>query len=292
MSEIVTTDERQQHINPFLKESSEHLAVGSVAIESERAIAEVQAKLVLAKRFPRNLALAYDKLMEQCRRKDFAETAIYRYPRGGQNVEGASVRLAEEIARSMGNIEYGLRELANKPGESEMEAFAWDQESNVTSSQRFVVKHRRDKSDKATKVRIKEDLIDERDIYEVTANMGARRMRARILAIVPPQFEKDAVQECRRTIAAGGGKSLIDRRNDMVQAFKKLSVTVAMLEQYKDKKVDDFAEDDLVDLIGVYQAIKSGEFSKKDYFDKKDTPQASDLNQVLDADDTAPDGQK
>ena len=37
-----------------------------------------------------------------------------------------------------------LRELSRRAGESEMEAYAWDLETNTMSSQKFTVKHIRD----------------------------------------------------------------------------------------------------------------------------------------------------
>src|SRR3954467_10190002 len=56
--------------------------VGAISIESERAIAEAQGQLILAKRFPRDLNVAYAELMESCKIKAFAEKAFYSVPRG------------------------------------------------------------------------------------------------------------------------------------------------------------------------------------------------------------------
>src|ERR1700677_4288367 len=52
--------------NPFQRARSPHLNEGAVAIESERAIAEAQGKLILAKRFPRDEGMAFDRVMEAC----------------------------------------------------------------------------------------------------------------------------------------------------------------------------------------------------------------------------------
>lgn len=178
--------------NPFARTVSRHINAGTVEIESSRAIAEAQGKLVIAKRFPRDESLSYSKVIESCRRPGLASEATYSFPRGGKAVTGPSIRLAEELARVWGNIDYGIRELSRKDGVSEMESYAWDLETNTSSSQKFSVKHWRDTQSGGY------ELKDERDIYELTANQGARRLRARLLAILPPDLVDGALFQSAR----------------------------------------------------------------------------------------------
>ena len=51
-----------------------------------RQTQEVQAAMVIAKRFPRNETQSYNRIMRACQRKKLAETAMYEYPRGGTKV--------------------------------------------------------------------------------------------------------------------------------------------------------------------------------------------------------------
>ena len=81
----------------------------AVEIASTRAAQEIQATLVVAKRFPRDETGAYNKIMEACKRTSLAEQAIYSYPRGSETVEGPTIRLAETMARAWGNIEFGIK---------------------------------------------------------------------------------------------------------------------------------------------------------------------------------------
>lgn len=256
--------------NPFARSAPEHISAGAVAIESERAVAEAQGRLLIAKRFPRDQARAFAAAMDACRRPSLAEVAIYRFPRGGQSVEGPSIRLAEELARCWGNVAYGIRELSRRPGESEMEAFAWDQETNVISTQTFTVRHLRDKRGGA------EALKDERDIYEVTANMGARRLRARILAVLPPDLVDAAVEECRRTMREGGQKPIADRIRDMTQAFVRVGVTADMLAARLGRPLDTATVDDLEELRGIYQSLRDGASGVRDWFAPKAVPPDGD----------------
>lgn len=137
-----------------------------------RQAQEVQAAMVVAKKFPRDEYASIEKIKRTCQRSTLAEQAIYSYPKGGQNVSGPSVRLAEALAQNWGNIDYGIIELDQKDGKSEMMAYAWDLETNTRVTKIFNVEHKRD-TKKGSYV-----LTDSRDIYEATANFGARRMRA------------------------------------------------------------------------------------------------------------------
>lgn len=265
----VTTSPPVPH-NPFAVAAPEHLSAGAVAIESQRGIAEVQGRMLIAKRFPRDSALAYQRTMTSCLRIGLANEALYKFPRAGGAVEGPSIRLAEEMARAWGNVEYGLNELSRRAGESEMEAFAWDLETNTRSSQRFTVRHIRDRTEGG------KALDTERDIYEITANMGARRMRSRILAILPPELVRDAIARCKQTMREGGGEPLEDRIKRMMAAFQPLNVTPQMILDRLGHPIDRITPDELVDLAGIYQSLKDGQTKAADWFGKKEPPKDAD----------------
>lgn len=240
---------------------------GTVAIEASRAIAEAQGKLVIAKRFPRNEVEAYAKAMQACQRPSMAAKAFYSFPRAGQTVSGPTIRFAEELARCWGNIDYGIKELSQDNGKSEMQAYAWDLETNAQSVQNFTSPHQREKTDKKTRSVIMEDLTSQRDIYENNANMATRRLRARILAILPSWFVEDAVEECKRTLAGQNDLPLIDRVKKMVVSFGKLGVTQEQIEMRLKKKIDAMNADDFTEFIGIYNAIKGGESKIADWFE-------------------------
>ncbi len=246
---------------------------GTVAIEASRAIAEAQGKLVIAKRFPRNEVTAYAKAMEACQRPTMAMKAFYSFPRGGQTVEGPTIRFAEELARCWGNIDYGIKELSQDDGKSEMQAYAWDLETNAQSVQNFTNPHQREQNRKMVA------LTSQRDIYENNANMATRRLRSRILAILPSWFVEDAIAECKKTLAGGNELPLVDRVKKMVMQFAKLGVTQEQLERRLKRKIDTMNADDFTQFIGIYNAIKQGESKIVDWFDSP--PVASELTSML-----------
>lgn len=251
---------------------------GTIAIESSRAVAEAQGKLLIAKRFPRDEIAAYNRVAQACQRKGIAEKAFYSYNRGGSTVSGPTIRFAEELARCWGNIDYGIKELSQDDGKSEMQAYAWDLETNAQSVQNFTNPHIREVKGQA-KV-----LTSQRDIYEINANMGARRLRSRILAILPTDLVDMAITECRKTIAGNNDEPLIDRVKKMVVAFGKIGVTQEQIEKRLKRKIDTMTADDFVDYTGIYNAIKNGESKIAEWFEAETV--ASELTDALKEDGT------
>lgn len=249
--------------NPFAVAQEKNINEGAVSIESSRAIAEAQGKLLIAKRFPRNQVEAYQNAMNACKRPSLAEKAIYSYPKGGQTVSGPSIRLAEELARCWGNIDFGIKELSQKDGESEMQAYCWDTETNTISSQTFVVPHVIDTRTGQKK------LTTTRDIYENNANMAGRRLRARILAVLPPDLVEDAVRECRKTLAGKNDQPIEDRIKKMVMAFQKFGVKPETIEKRLGRPIDTMTTDDVSEFVGIFNSLKDGNSSIQDWFDVK-----------------------
>ena len=234
--------------------------------DQARAIAEVHSAMVVARMNPRSEVSAYNRIIQSCKRRSLADVALYAYKRGGQLVTGPSIRIAEVIARSWGNMTYGLRELTRSAGESEVEAFAWDLETNTRVTRQFVVRHIRDKSDGNVA------LTGERDIYELVANMGQRRVRACILELIPGDIVDAAIDECRKTQEKGDGMPMEDRIRSMVVAFGDWGVTQEMLETYLGHKIEATIGPELVRLKQIYRSIIDGMSTREEFFAFRSAP--------------------
>lgn len=234
-----------------------------------REAQEVQAAVFMAKRFPRDENQALSRIAQSCKRRGLAEKAIYTYPKGGQNVTGPSIRLAEAIAQSWGNLQCGVVELSQEAGESTCMAYCWDIETNFRDAKVFTVPHTI-QTKKGTKA-----LTDPREIYEHVANQGARRKRACILAVIPKDVVDTALEACQKTLASGYKEPLIDRLRKMAAVFQnEFSVPLESIEKYMGYNLDSFTEMDMVTLRGVYTALKEGSAKREDYFDLPKAPAA------------------
>lgn len=233
------------------------------AVEQSRAVAEVQAAIVVAQQCPRDINGALIQMRESCRQKGLADRAFFRFPRAGQTVSGASVHLARELARCWGNIQYGVSELRrdDEQGQSEMQAWAWDVQTNTRSSQTFIVPHKRD-----TKKEGPKPLVDMRDVYENNANNGARRLREAIFAVLPPWFVEEAKDLCNQTLSDGGGKSVQQRAADAIGAFERAGVTKDQLESKLARKVSSWTHHDIAQLEVIFQSLSRGEVTRDEEF--------------------------
>lgn len=242
-----------------------------------REAQQIQGMVFMAKQYQRDEQNSFNRIMKACSRLALAEDSMYEYPRGGKKVVGPSIRLAEALAQNWGNIDFGIVELEQRDDESTVMSYAWDLETNTRQTKIFAVKHERSKKDGNVK------LSDPRDIYELVANQGARRLRACILGIIPGDVVDKAVDRCMDTLKKGNSSPLSDRIRDMMEIFSaEHGVDTAMLEKFIGCKSSAFSENDIIRLRGVYKSLKDGMGRKEDYFDLNATVESEANRQVID----------
>lgn len=220
----------------------------ATAVEQARAIAEVQAAVVVAQQCPRDMRRAEAEMRDVCARTSMASRAFYKVPNRGT---GPSVHLMRELARIWGNIEYSVRELRrdDEAGESEVLACAWDVQTNTRSSRSFIVPHAKMVG------RNRQPLVDLNEIYLSNQNVGARAVRECIASVLPTWFTEAAQDLCRNTIEHGEGEPLPDRIAKMVAAYAKIGVSVERLESKLGSKRGQWTGADVADMGIAYISI-------------------------------------
>jgi len=231
----------------------------TTAIEQSRAAAEVEAAVIIAQKMPRDMARAQHEMRDACGRLALASKAFYAVPNRGS---GKSVHLARALARIWGNLDYGVRELRrdDAAGLSEIQAFAWDQQTNVRSTRTFQVPHERMAGGKRKK------LTDLGDVYLNNQNIGARAVRECLFSVLPEWLTDEAEQLCRATLQNGEGVPLPERIQTMIDSFRGIDVTVEQLEQRIGRKRGQWTADDVVQAGITYMSIQRGEVVKDDEF--------------------------
>lgn len=254
--------------NPF---AATRVAPANAVAEagSQREVAEVQAAMMIAKRFPRDQLAAMDRILQACTRPSLAEAALYEYAKGGSNVTGPSIRMAEALAQNWGNMQFGIRELDQRGGESTVEAFAWDVETNTRQVKVFQVPHIRHTRRGTYK------LEDPREVYELVANQGARRLRACILGVIPGDVIDAAVRQCEVTMQTKADCSP-ERVKAMCEKFAEFGVTPAMIEKRIQRRLDAITPAAMVNLGKVYNSLRDGMSSASDWFEAVETAASSD----------------
>lgn len=229
--------------------------------DQQRAIAEVHAALMIARMNPRDERVSMDRILKACERPTLADAAVYNYAKGGTDVSGPSIRLAEAMAQAWGNMQYGLRELEQVNGESTVQAYAWDVETNTRSEITFQVPHIRHTKSGAYPIK------DPREIYELIANQGARRKRACILAVIPGDVTEEAVKQCEQTmrISADTSPEVIQK---MVATFgAEFGVTKEQIEKRIQRKLEAIQPAHVVSLKKIYVSLRDGMSVVADWFD-------------------------
>lgn len=238
----------------------------ATAAEQQRAIAEIQGALTIANRCPRDEAGAMDKILTSCQRIEMAAGAEYEYSRGGTQISGASIKLLEVIAQKWGNIDFGFRELARYPGqngqagESTVEAYAWDLESNTRRKVQFTVRHEMTARGK-NKV-----LTDPRDIYEYVANQAQRRVRTCLENVIPRDIIESAREQCRKTLTSKEPVTQ-EKITALLEAFKQFGVTREHIESRLQRKIATISSAQMLQMRRIFASLRDGIADPSEFFE-------------------------
>jgi hypothetical protein len=232
--------------------------------DARRSIAEVQAALMVAAGRPRDEKAAMDRILNACQRPRLAELSQYSYSRGGSEITGPSIRLLETVAGCWGNLQYGFRELEQRAGESQVEAFAWDLETNTKAVRVFSMPHTI-----GTKKGPKR-LTDSRDIYEWIANQAQRRVRACLQEVIPRDVVEDATDECTKTLQTKDPVTP-EKIKKLVDAFAAFGVTKEQIEARIQRRIDTMQPAQMTALRRIYTSLKDGMSQPPEWFAQPET---------------------
>lgn len=237
---------------------------------AEKARAGIEARFVMARRYPRDLARVRERLLAACARPGFAEVAIYNKP-VGEGIEGPSIRMAEEAARCMGNIDTQAVTLFDDMYKRIIEVSATDLEVNLTYPVTITIEKtvERRKIRGGQTVRYQRvnsfgdtvyvvDATDDEILNKVSA-LVSKALRTILLRLVPGDILEEAMERAysvRRELAS---KDVEGQRQKMVAAFERLDVRVDDIATYLGHAVASVTIEELERLRGLFNAIKDGE---------------------------------
>lgn len=266
MNEIVESPFASQQPRQALAQTS-----GTLQAQA-RELAEMQTKFLMAERFPRDERRAMDGILNTFSRKTMAEMACYAFSKGGSNVAGLSVHSMQAIAQQWGNMEFGWIEVSRGTGAdgvpfSEVRAYAWDLQSRTCRPLQFIVRHWRDT--KAGGYKLK----DERDIYELCANMAQRRVRSCLEAVIPRDVQDAAERQAALTLRANADTSA-EAMVKMIDAFAAFGVTKDHIEKRIQRRIDAIEPAQVVMLKRIYASLRDEMSTPPEWFEMGEAPQA------------------
>ena len=234
-----------------------------------REQADLQAAIMVAKRFPRDEVAAMEKVRRSFSEPDLAEEAYYSLPRGKSTIEGESVRAAEALAVAWGNIRFGFVVVEKTPEHFVRKGWALDAEANTTAEffgQYANKVQRKDRNGTTQWV-----TPDELQFREMCASYGARLYRNAILRVLPHYVKAEMERACEKALTKAGKASQKELERTralatLVRNFAALGVSVERLEAKAGRKLGSCSDEELSDLWKLGAAIKAGKASVDDHF--------------------------
>lgn len=224
--------------------------------------AEIDMQIATAKRYPRNLMRVKNQMMSIATMdQETAEACFYSLPRGGKNIEGPSVRMAEIALSAYGNVKAGTRILSVDTGNNPhavVQAVVLDLENNVGYS---VEKRRRIVGKK------KNGGTPDEDDINLAVNAGsAIAFRDAVFKIVPGALVK-SVFDAAKKVAVGDLKSLTATRAKIIERLQKYGATPdRILAKLGLQKIEEITLEHVEILIGLGTALKDGHTSLEEAF--------------------------
>ena len=219
--------------------------------------AEIDVQIETAKKYPRSVEqFKRDATTLATWDEQTAKDCMYALPRGGKTIKGASIRMAEILLTSWGNAQAGSRIIDEDGSFIVAQGVFRDMERN-TAITREVRRRITDKSGN----RYNDDMIT------TTANAASSiAMRNAILAGIPRALWNDIYAKAQQ-IVIGDAATMAQRRDDMVAHFQKFGVGVELiLAKYNAKGLEDIGQDEMVELVGIANAIRDGDATIDDAF--------------------------
>lgn len=239
-------------------------AVVRLSLDAARHRADLDQQISTAKAYPRSVKRFTDTCMSMATlNEDVAAGMCYSLPRGGKQIEGPSIRMAEVIRQAWGNNHTGQRVIEEGDEFITAEGVFFDLESNV----RVVHQVKRRITDKNGQ-RFNADMIG------VTANAACSiAARNAILSGVPKAFWKH-IYDAAKKASVGDIKTIASKRTEALGYLAKYGITEArVLASLDASGVEDIDVERLAALRSRIEAIKSKEMSIDDAF-----PEVSDVN--------------
>lgn len=234
------------------------------------ARAELDVQISTAKAYPRNAQLAMNYAIELATMDDAtAQSCFYCLPRKEKDgtkkeIRGASIRLAEIIATSWGNLHAATRIVENDGRHITAEGVAWDLEKNVKMAMQNKISIRFGEKDG------KGGYTANNDMQTVLSNAAsAKALRNAIFKVVPKALV-DRVLEKAMSFAVGDQKTVASKITDLVDKLVKMGIDKdKMLAYYGHDSISKITAEDFKSLIGVGTAIKEGHIKIEDVFQEE-----------------------
>ena len=293
--------------NKELVQQNYQLAVTdpSAIAAAESAKARIQAAYIMAMNRPRSADDARTRILEACRRPEFASRVEYAKPVGGQKIKGPSIRFAETALRLWGNIDSDISVIYDDAEFRRINVRVTDLETNSTFSKQLNIRKTVERKNttgrdglvlgqrlnsRGETVYIVQSTDDE--LMNKENALISKALRNEGLRLIPSDIVDEALAAARATLSNADAQDPAAAKKRVLDAFASIGVRPKELEKYLKHSVDVLSPAELVELRAIHSAIKEGDAAWADYISVSDDEQKAPAQQKLPAfqDDKATEG--
>lgn len=238
----------------------EVMKIVNVDTLSALTTSEINVQIATAKQYPRNIANVLNNIETLATMdSDVASSCFYTLRRQGKVIEGASVRMAEIVASSWGNLRVQSMVVANDGKTITARGVCHDLESNYAIAAE--VKRR---------ITDKNGRTYSEDMQVMTGNAAcAIALRNAVFKVVPAALIKKVIDKAKQ-VSIGQSMTLEQTRQAMIEYFEKIGVTNKQILDYLSvEKIEEIDIDMVVELRGLANAIADGTTTKEEAFAPK-----------------------
>ena len=237
---------------------------------AQHAMAQIQARHLVAISRPRDVMQFRDRLLADCERPGFADKAHYDVPNRGK---GMSIRFAEAALRHFGNLYCEAITVDNNEEEVTVRVTVTDLETNSADSRDVTIAKT---VERKAKPALESDILDVRvnsygetvylrratdeEILGKRNSLVQKAKRVLIIAFLPFDIVEEAAAACaatRRNRDAEDPGAAIKRLCDAFSVQQR--ITPDELGRYMGKNVQRLSPDDIDHLRGIFAALQSGD---------------------------------
>lgn len=244
--------------------------------------AQVEARYLMAMHRPRDIDQVRERLLRNCARPAFAQSAMYRIPRAGGFIEGLSIRFAETAVGCMTNVNCETITLYDDKIKRILRIQVTDVESNETFSRDITI----EKSVERRKLGRNQEPISVRTnsygdtVYSVQATedelntkesaIVSKTLRTLILRIVPGWLQDEAKDVLKRTSHNQDAKDPDAQKKRVLDAFASMNIGAAAIKDYLGREqLDPMSTDELTELRDLHSALREGHARWADVLDDR-----------------------
>jgi len=266
---------------------SEEIAGSSLGGEA------IDQQIATAKQYPRSV----DSCMKEAKtlatkNEDVAASCFYSLPRGGNTIKGPSIRLAEIMLYSWGNLRADSQIVEESHEEIVAQASAVDLEKNIAVRKQATQSIIKSNGDRYSG-----------DMIKNTKNAAMSiALRNAVFSVIPQTYVDEIFKKAQKA-SIGEGKTMDERRESCLEYFSEQDVSPRQVfDLLGVNGKEDIDEENLIDLRGLVTAIEDNQYTVDEVFGDTESDAEHTLNKYVqdsgeseaedDTDDSASEDQK